>query len=368
MKDNYSQIKAMLSITKGSLIATFRSPSAVLFSIGFPLIFILVFGFIGNRAGFSLNVALDTSSDTLNPVYSTIKSISSLKFSNKPDIELKEDLEKGRMAAIIKIEKTNQANIPYHIQLKSSEAVSPQNINVLRQIIQSVISGINKNQYPNNPSIAVVSDDIEKIPGRIYRTIDFILPGQLGFSLLSAGVFGVAFLFFNLRQQLVLKRFYATPIRRSYIILGETLSRVLFQLLTSIVIIGIGNLAFHFTLVHGIVTFLEILVLSFIALLVFMGFGFIVSGLAKNESTIPPFANLFTLPQFLLAGTFFSIDNFPNWLQPLCKILPLTHFNNAMRDIAFEGANLLDVWKEIGVLTIWGVVIYVVAVKVFKWE
>ena len=189
-----------------------------------------------------------------------------------------------------------------------------------------------------------------------------------GISLLSAGVFGVAFLFFNLRQQLVLKRFYATPIRRLYIILGEALSRVLFQLITAIIIIGIGYFAFNFTLVHGWITFASIMVLSFISLILFMGFGFIVSGVAKNESSIPPFANLITLPQFLLAGTFFSIDNFPTWMQPFCRILPLTHFNNAMRNISFEGASLLSVWPDISFLLIWIVVVYGIAFKIFKWE
>ena len=99
-----------------------------------------------------------------------------------------------------------------------------------------------------------------------------------------------------------------------------------------------------------------------------MGFGFIVSGLAKNESTIPPFANLITLPQFLLAGTFFSIESFPSWLQPICKVLPLTHFNNAMRNIAFEGASLWSCWQELAILGAWIVVVYAVAVKTFKWE
>ena len=368
MAGQYNQVRAMLAITKASLRATFRSPSAVLFSIGFPLIFILVFGFIGNSGGITINVAMDKGSDTLNPVYQTLKNIPNLRFSDKSDKEVNEDLEKGRLTAVILVQKATVANGPLHVQLKSSEAVSPQNISILKQIIQSVVTGLNKQTFPNTPTIAVVSDEIVKIPGRVYRTIDFILPGQLGFSLLSAGVFGVAFLFFNLRQQLVLKRFYATPIRRSYIILGETLSRVLFQLMTAIIIIGLGNIAFHFTLVHGFVTFLEIMVLSFVALLVFMGFGFIVSGLARSENTIPPFANMFTLPQFLLAGTFFSIDNFPTWLQPICKLLPLTHFNNAMRSIAFEGASLLDVWKELGILGIWGVIVYAIAIKTFKWE
>jgi ABC-2 type transport system permease protein len=113
---------------------------------------------------------------------------------------------------------------------------------------------------------------------------------------------------------------------------------------------------------------MEIMLLSFLSLILFMGFGFIVSSVAKNESTIPPFANLITLPQFLLAGTFFSIEAFPSWLQPICKIMPLTHFNIAMRNIAFEGASLASCWKEFGVLGIWTVVVYIVAFKTFKWE
>jgi ABC-2 type transport system permease protein len=169
-------------------------------------------------------------------------------------------------------------------------------------------------------------------------------------------------------QQLVLKRFYATPIRRGYIVLGEALSRVIFQMLTAIIIILVGHFAFHFTLVHGFETFLDIMLLSFLSLLLFMGFGFIVSSIAKSESTIPPFANIITLPQFLLAGTFFSIDAFPSWLQPICKILPLTHFNNAMRNIAFEGASLTSCWQDIGILGIWTVVVYSIAFKTFKWE
>lgn len=358
----------MLAITKGSLRAIFRSPSAVVFSIAFPLIFILVFGFIGGSGKVSLNVAFDRHTDTTNPVYAAIKNMAGINIIRKDEVELREDLEKGRIAAIINIQKSGFENPPYKIDLLSSEAVNPQNIQVLQSILNAVISGINQRTYAGAPTIAIVNNTVQKIPGRIYRTIDFILPGQLGFSLLSSGVFGVAFLFFNLRQQLVLKRFYATPIRRSYIVLGEAISRVLFQMLTSVIVIGMGHFVFHFTLVHGFQTFLEIMVLSFIALILFMGFGFIVSSVAKTESTIPPFANLITLPQFLLAGTFFSIEAFPSWLQPICKLLPLTHFNTAMRNIAFEGTSLLSSWKELGVLGIWTVVVYLIAFKTFKWE
>lgn len=368
MKKEYSQLRAMMAITKASLLATFRSPSAVVFSIAFPLIFILVFGFIGGGSRISINVAFDKNTDTANPIYPVIKNIAGIKIIKKSDVEIQEDLEKGRITAVVKIEKSGLANPPYKITLVSSDATNPQNIQVLQSILNAVISGINQKTYSDAPTIALVSNDVHKIPGRIYRTIDFILPGQLGFSLLSAGVFGVAFLFFNLRQQLVLKRFNGTPVKRSYIIIAEMLSRVIFQLMTAIIIVGVGHFIFKFTLVHGIETFLTMILLSFIALVLFMGFGFIVSGIAKNESTIPPFANLIVMPQFLLAGTFFSIEAFPTWLQPICKVLPLTHFNTAMRNIAFEGASIISCWKELSIMGIWIVVVYAVAFKTFKWE
>ena len=368
MSVKYNQFTALWAITKASLRSVLRSPSSVVFSLAFPLVFILVFGFIGGSDKVSFSIAIDKSSDTLNPVYTSLKNVPGITIIHKADAELSEDIEKGRISAVINIQKNTAPTPPYIIDIKSAESVNPQNLQVLKSIINSIIANINSQTYPNTPTFATITENVQKIPGRTYRSIDFILPGQLGFSLLSAGVFGVAFLFYNLRQHLVLKRFYATPIQRPYIILGEALSRVIFQLSTAVIIILIGHFAFHYTLVHGVTTFLQIMFLSFISLILFMGFGFIVSGIAKTENTIPPLANMVTLPQFLLAGTFFPIDVFPGWLQASCKMLPLTHFNNAMRKIAFEGAHLGDCLTEISILALWAVFVYAVAIKVFKWE
>jgi ABC-2 type transport system permease protein len=191
---------------------------------------------------------------------------------------------------------------------------------------------------------------------------------MLGFSLLGAAVFGVAFVFFSLRQQLVLKRYFATPISKLYIIMGEGLARLIFQLLAAVIIIGIGRLVFHFTLIHGWLTFLEMIFLSLFGLIVFMGFGFIISSVARSESTIPPFANLVTLPQLLLGGTFFSTDAFPHWLARICEFLPLKQLNDAMRNVAFEGAHLTACGKQLGILALWAIATYAVTIKVFKWE
>src|SRR5215210_3137609 len=132
MAGQYSQITAMLAITKASLRAIFRSPSAVVFSFAFPLIFILVFGFIGGGGRVSFRIAVDKNCDTINTVYTALKSVPGVTVVNKNDKEIREDLEKGRLTAILNIQKSRNGSTPYIINLKTSEAVNSQNLQVLQ--------------------------------------------------------------------------------------------------------------------------------------------------------------------------------------------------------------------------------------------
>ena len=363
MNKPYSNINATLALAKASFRSIMRSPSAVVFTLAFPLIFILVFGFLGG-GGIKVDLAVAPGSNLANPVFKALEDVSVIHLvKGKDAAEIKNALEKGNYAAVIDVQK-NAAGTPAYLVNVQYTSASMDKGNILKSVLNNLLYTLNSKDVA--PSIAALQESTLK--GRTYRTIDFILPGQLGFSLLSTGVFGTAFVFFSLRQNLVIKRFFATPVKKSSIVFGEGIARIGFALLGAIFIIVIGHFFFKFTLIHGVITVLNMLVLAFIGLVVFMGFGFVVSGMAKSESTIPPISNIITLPQFLLSGTFFSIDNFPSWLQPISRALPLTYLNDAMRKVAFEGAGLWDVKFQIMVMIIWGIGIYAVAVKVFKWE
>jgi ABC-2 type transport system permease protein len=361
---SYSNLNATLAIAKASLRSILRSPSAVVFTLAFPLIFIVVFANVGG-GGLTVDVGVAKTSDTTNGIYQALKKVSVLHFVTRQSTEeMQKNLEKGSLDAIIEIKKNNHLP-PFTINVKYTKA-SQDKGNILRSLLNSILYKANTAASQAPPPVAELNE--ATVTGREYKYIDFILPGQLGFSLLSTGVFGTAFVFLSLRQTLVIKRFFATPVKRYSIVLGEMLARIVFALMGAICIILIGHFAFGFTLIHGWVTVVNMLALAIVGLIVFMGFGFTVSGIAKNESTVPPLSNLITLPQFLLSGTFFSTSAFPKWMQPISNALPLTHLNTAMRKVAFEGAGLGDVTHQLLILGIWGVIIYAIAIKTFKWE
>ncbi|GAA4339951.1 hypothetical protein GCM10023149_51010 [Mucilaginibacter gynuensis] len=383
MTNKYSNIGATLAIAKASLKSILRSPSAVIFSLAFPLIFILVFGFIGG-GGVTVDVGVAKTCDTVNPVYKALEKVKLLKLiKDQSTADMNAELVKGSIDVIIDIRKTGNDWIlqpplsalpnksPFIVNVQYTKAsIKGSSIfkTMLNNILNDIESGFRKKLSGKEEFPAFAELKETSISGREYKTIDFILPGQLGFSLLSTGVFGTAFVFLSLRITLVIKRFFATPVKRYSIVIGEALARITFSLMGALFIILIGHFAFGFTLIHGFVTVINMLILSVIGIIVFMGFGFTVSGIAKTESTVPPIANIITLPQFLLSGTFFSINAFPKWLQPISRALPLTYLNDAMRKVAFEGAGLFDVTHQLLILLIWGIVIYTIAVKTFKWE
>lgn len=369
MPKPYSQSKAFWAITKASFKAIFAQPTAIFFSLLFPIIFILIFGAFGSGGGTVYRVAFDTASDTTNKFYTYLKNNKAIRITNYPDsAALNSDLQKGRLSAVLNIKEASDTsqNSRFSIGIRSTSASSNTFGNFMQMLDYSKLKFEIEEAGINEEYVHIEQPVIKE--GKKYRQIDFILPGQIGFSILFSTLFGVAFTFFGLREQLVLKRFYASPVKRIHILTGIGLSRLFFQLMNVVVLILFGYFFLNFTLQHGALTFLEMVVMSIIMLFLLMGVGLIFSSIAKSDASIPLLINLFGFPQMLLSGTFFPITVFPSWLQSICKILPLTQFNDAIRKISFEGLHLFDVWKEIGILGIWIVIIYAVLIKVIKWE
>ncbi|MGK2861300.1 MAG: ABC transporter permease [Chitinophagaceae bacterium] len=368
MSQPYSQSRALWAITRASFKAIFAQPISIVFSLLFPIIFILIFGAFENSGVPVQRIAIRPGTDTVNAVFDSLRSNPFVRLVRVDDTAaMREELVKGKLTGIIFIKplRDSASEKKYLVHVQSSSA-SGTSLYLFLQTLESLTNKIEIAKISPAGKQYILQPEI--IEGQKYRQIDFILPGQLGFSILFATLFGISFTFFSLREQLVLKRFYASPVRRINILIGIGTSRLFFQLVNIVILILFGYFFLHFTLQHGALTFLEMVLLSVVMLFLLMGVGLIFSSVAKSDASIPLFINLFGFPQMLLSGTFFPITVFPQWLQDICYFLPLTQFNNAMRKISFEGLHLYDTWREVGILGVWIIIIYVILTRVIRWE
>jgi ABC-2 type transport system permease protein len=99
-----------------------------------------------------------------------------------------------------------------------------------------------------------------------------------------------------------------------------------------------------------------------------LGFGFAIAGYAKDENQVAPLANVIQLPMLLLSGIFFPREGFPPWLYKVTNYFPLTYLSDGMRHIANEGLHLSQISNDLLGLVVWTFVIFIVAIKMFRWE
>ncbi len=359
-----SQFRAYVAMSLYSFRAQTRNKATFAFGFLFPVVFISVFGLIGNATQ-KVTIGVPANTDQNNPIVQTIAKQSFVTIDNEPEMALETKLRQGKIGGILLV--TPKENTPpsYNVQLLTSTA-SPQQTASVQTLVKSVVDQTNLQlSGVTSPPVSLTQG---QVAGRQTRYIDFALPGQIGFALLGTAIFGTVFGLIFLKKSLVLKRMFATPVKPLTILLAQGTSRLIMALLQTILILGLGVIVFKFYLPHGIVTFAEMLLLSALGLIAFLGFGFLMAGLANDENSANPLVNLVTLPQLLLSGTFFPTDNLPTWIQPIANNLPLSYLNIALRKITTEGGTLIDALPYIAGLLLWGAVMYILAAWTFKWE
>jgi ABC-2 type transport system permease protein len=197
------------------------------------------------------------------------------------------------------------------------------------------------------------------------RYIDFLIPGLLGMSLMGGGLWGVGFATVDLRIRKVLKRFLATPMRKSDFLASILISRLIFLVPEVFVLLLFSRLAFG-VVIHG--SLLSIAALILLGALTFAGIGLLVASRARTLEAVSGLMNLVMLPMWVLSGIFFSSERFPEAAQPFIKALPLTPLINALRAVSLEGASLASKWQEVAILAAWASVSFVLALKMFRWN
>jgi len=338
----------LVQLTLARMREFYREPEAIFWVFGFPLVLAFALGIaFRNRGPGELKVAvLRAPGDSAIAV--ALDRSPALIAAVLDSAEARAQLRTGRIALLV----VPGEPIVYRYDSTRTES------RLARLEADEALQ-----RARGRPDVASVRDERVTEPGSRY--IDFLIPGLLGMNLMGSGLWGVGFSVVQARTKKLLKRFMATPMRRSHYLTSFVLSRLLFLFLEIAALVGFGWLMFRVGVRGSLVSLALVTVLGALA---FAGLGMLVASRARTIEAVSGLMNLVMLPMWILSGTFFSYARFPDAMQPFVKALPLTALNDALRAVMIDGTGLLRLGAPLAIVAGWGAVSFVVALKIFRWR
>jgi len=355
------RIKWMLTIA--SMKMFFRQREAILWTLLFPLLVVVLFGFVKfNGLGKIDMGVVNEAGPQGEELLSRIRAVTTFDVSVGARDEEMARLARGERDLVLVIPSVYAGSAAASLTAYGDVEAKPQVTQLGGLVLQRVLD---ESAFAGAPGIRRTIVTTLPFKSRNLTYIDFLLPGILSMSIMQAGIFGVAFGFVTLKKRGILRRLWVTPIRPNDFIIAQVAMRLLVVVMQMAIMVGVGVL---FLNLHFIGNMALIFLLGVLGAVVFLGFGFSLAGISKSEDQVAPLANIITLPMLALSGVFFSRSNLPGFVRSVTAFFPLTYLADGLRSVAIDGATLLQVMPQILGLAVWGVVSCVLAVRLFRWE
>ncbi len=211
----------------------------------------------------------------------------------------------------------------------------------------------------------LVKSQDELVDEKGSRYIDFLIPGLIGMNLMGSSMWGVGFNLVVARKRKLLRRYAVTPMKRLHFLLSYFASRSLFLVVELTLLVAFG-IAMFGTEVQG--DYVSLFLASVLGAAAFAGISLMIGARLDNTETANGWMNFVQLPMYVLSGTFFAYERFPDWMHTPIEMLPLTALVNAVRSIYNEGASLIQLGPELGVLAFWCLLGFAVSLRTFRWQ
>ncbi len=206
-------------------------------------------------------------------------------------------------------------------------------------------------------------EDAIAIPGSRY--VDWLIPGIVALGIMNNSMWSIGFMTVQMRLRKLLKRLVASPMRKWEFLLAQVLARLLFLGPEVAVPLVFGAIAFGMPVRGSIVS---VALVSLIGALAFGSIGLLVGSRVRTLEAVSGLMNLSMVPMWVLSGVFFSSSNFPEAVQPLIRVLPMTALVDALRAVVLEGAGPGGIRRELVTMAGWTIVPFLIGLKIFKWR
>ena len=227
-------------------------------------------------------------------------------------------------------------------------------------ITQGVVNEFNLRRVNGT---AVVGVEQLNVKSQSYKYIDFLVPGLVGFTVLTSPMFALVNISSQYKRDKIFKQLSLTPLTKSEWLVSKILFYIVLTIISFFLMTLVGVFAFgaHISLGLWIVPFLVVGPLLFVSLGMLVGTG------SKSVESSAVVGNLVTFPMMFLSGTFFPVATMPAYLQSFAHVLPLFYVIDGLNDVMIYG-NYVGALVDLGILIVISGIVFALAVRFFKWR
>ncbi len=340
----------LVELTRARFFEFARRPGAVFWVFGFPILLALGLGLAFRERPPEQSVVGFTGEGAA-ALATRIGEPDGLKISTMTAAEAEDALAHGHVDVVVTIGAPG-AELLYQYDPDQPRA------KVARLAIDYEIQ-----RALGRQDVAKVRD--ARVVERGSRYIDFLIPGLIGLNLMGSALWGIGFAVVTARTDKLLKRFAVTPMQRPHFLFAFFGSRLIFLTIQVAALILIGVFVFDMAIVGS---WLSLAAVAGFGALAFGGIALLIAARPRSVEAAQGWMNFVQLPMWVLSGSFFSYERFPDAVHPLLRALPLTALNDALRNVINDGAPLSASLVELAVMTAWGIVTFIVALRIFRWQ
>jgi ABC-2 type transport system permease protein len=160
------------------------------------------------------------------------------------------------------------------------------------------------------------------------------------------------------REMGTLEQLLVTPLRPIELIVGKSLLALIITYLAFLGMLALNIFYFDVPL-RGSLALL--LILTGYYIFVEMGWGLLISVIARTQGQGLLGAFLLVILEVILSGQILPVEYMPQAVQAVSYLMPNRHYTGVVRGIMLKGTGLADLWPQVLILGVIGLVLYVLA-------
>ena len=356
--------KLQLHLAKIFLKIFLRDRQSIFFSLFFPIIFMTIFAFANNGEvdPIKLGIVNNSTSEVASDFSQMLNDNPLFTVTEGEESNLRTELVEGDQTMVLILpEDFDAQNDGAELQLLV-DAAQVQQLGLIMPLLEQTLISIEREFRNIEPMFTLTIEDVQ---ARSQRYLDFLLPGLMAFTLMQLSIAGSGFNIVEFRRKGILKRLFVTPIKPHDFITAIVLARMAIILIQLTVLILFAVTILDVRIVGNFASFYLMIILG---TFIFLCLGFCLGSIAKTQQAVMAVGNLVIFPQIFLSGVFYPIESMPEWIQPIANLLPLSFVSTAMREIANNGASLLEITPTLIGIATWFVIAFVLATRLFVWK